>query len=160
MGYTIPMTRRNFVRAGTAVAGTFLLGTSIRRSGPAPAGAQTSAPPTVDRLAVRVVVDSYQDALVRTARVGEVEVQRFGVVSGAGLGKHVHNEFGLSLHLESQRGSETRKRERQHRRPAETGEMRQAQAGQRDQHDHDFGDFPEDDDRPLAELIGENSGIR
>ena len=108
MGYTIPMTRRNFVRAGTAVAGTFLLGTSIRRSGPAPAGAQTSAPPTVDRLAVRVVVDSYQDALVRTARVGEVEVQRFGVVSGAGLGKHVHNEFGLSLHLESQRGSETR----------------------------------------------------
>ena len=108
MGYSIPMTRRNFVRAGTAAAGTFLLGTAIRRSGPARAGAQTSAPPAVDRLAVRVVVDSYQDALVRTARVGEVEVQRFGVVSGAGLGKHVHNEFGLSLHLESQRGSETR----------------------------------------------------
>jgi len=104
----MPMTRRNFVRAGTAVAGTILLGASIRRSGPAPAGAQASAPPTVDRLAVRVVVDSYQDALVRTARVGDVEVQRFGVVFGPGLGKHVHNEFGLSLHLESQRGSETR----------------------------------------------------
>src|SRR5207247_4534919 len=95
MGYGIPMTRRNFVRTGTAAAGTILLGTAIRRSGPAPAGARTSAPPTVDRVAVRVVVDSYQDALVRTARVGEVEVQRFGVVSGAGLGKHVHNAFGL-----------------------------------------------------------------
>ncbi len=54
----------------------------MRRSGPASAAAQTSALPTVDRLAVRVLVDSYQDALVRTARVGNVEVQRFGVVYG------------------------------------------------------------------------------
>ena len=108
MRYGIPMTRRNFIRTSTTVAGTILLGGPIKRSGPAPAGAQTSAPPTVDRLAVRVVVDSYQDALVRTAKVGSVEVQRFGVVFGPGLGRHIHNEFGLSLHLESQRGSETR----------------------------------------------------
>src|SRR5437867_3803828 len=108
MGFSIPMTRRNFVRASSVLTGTILLGGPIRRSGPAPAGAQTSAPLTVDRLAVRVVVDSYQDALVRTAKVGTVEVQRFGVVFGPGLGRHIHNEFGLSLHLESQRGSETR----------------------------------------------------
>jgi 7,8-dihydropterin-6-yl-methyl-4-(beta-D-ribofuranosyl)aminobenzene 5'-phosphate synthase len=62
----------------------------------------------VDRLAIRVVTDSYQDALVRTARVGQVEVQRVGVILGSGLRKHLHNEFGLSLHLESRRGAETR----------------------------------------------------
>jgi len=105
MTHSIPMTRRTFVRAGTAVAGTVLLGTSIP-----PLGASASRSPD-ERAAGRgspggpCIVDSYQDALVRTARVGEVEVQRFGVVFGPGLGRHVHNEFGLSLHLESQRGT-------------------------------------------------------
>jgi 7,8-dihydropterin-6-yl-methyl-4-(beta-D-ribofuranosyl)aminobenzene 5'-phosphate synthase len=108
MRHSIPTTRRNFVWTSTAVAGTLLLGGPIRRPGPPSAAAQTSAPPTVDRLAVRVLVDSYQDALVRTARVGSVEVQRFGAVFGPGVGKQLHSEFGLSLHLESQRGGETR----------------------------------------------------
>jgi len=97
MRYGIPMTRRNFIRTSTTVAGTILLGGPIKRSGPAPAGAQTSAPPTVDRLAVRVVVDSYQDALVRTAKVGSVEVQRFGVVFGPGLGRHIHSIWSPSV---------------------------------------------------------------
>jgi len=108
MGYSIAMTRRNFIRTGTAVAATVLVGGPARRSGLVAAAAQTSAPPTVDRLAVRVVVDSYQDALARSARVGAVEVERVGTVFGPGLGKQILNEFGLSLHLESQRGSETR----------------------------------------------------
>ena len=108
MGYRIAMTRRNFIRTSTAVAATVLVGGPVRSSGLVPAAAQTSAPPTVDRLAVRVVVDSYQDALVRSGRVGAVEVERFGTVFGPGLGKQILNEFGLSLHLESQRGSETR----------------------------------------------------
>jgi 7,8-dihydropterin-6-yl-methyl-4-(beta-D-ribofuranosyl)aminobenzene 5'-phosphate synthase len=100
--------RRQFLRTGTAAAGALLLGGPLRPWGPTSTVAQPSAPPTVDRLAVRVVVDSYQDALVRSTRVGRVEVQRFGVLFGPALGRHIHNEFGLSLHLESQRGSETR----------------------------------------------------
>src|SRR5262249_23468003 len=100
------LTRRAFIGTSAAVAGTILMPRPIRN--PSPASAQTSAPPTVDRLAVRVVVDSYQDALVRAAKVGNVEVQRFGIVFGSGLGRHIHNEFGLSLHLESLRGSEAR----------------------------------------------------
>lgn len=59
----------------------------------------------MDRLAVRVVVDSFQDALVRNAKVGNVTVER---VAGAGLSKRIYGEFGLSLHLESQRESEKR----------------------------------------------------
>lgn len=69
--------------------------------------AQTSTPPTVDRLAVRVVIDSFQDALARSQKVGNVDVRRFGIFGG-GLDRQVHNEFGLSLHLESVRGDETR----------------------------------------------------
>jgi len=92
------------------MAGTILVGGSLGRTGgwEKPAQAQTSAPPAVDRLAVRVVVDSYQDAIVRSAKVGTVEVERFGTILGPGFGKQIHNEFGLSLHLESQRGDETR----------------------------------------------------
>lgn len=55
-----------------------------------------------------MVVDGFHDALLRTTRVGNVEVQRVGEILGAGLQKHLHNEHGLSLHLESQRGSEKR----------------------------------------------------
>jgi 7,8-dihydropterin-6-yl-methyl-4-(beta-D-ribofuranosyl)aminobenzene 5'-phosphate synthase len=103
-----PISRREILRA------TALLGSSAALSAlPAwtrGARAQTpaSAVPVVDRLAVRVVTDSYQDALVRTARMGQVEVQRVGLILGPGFGKHLHSEFGLSLHLESQRGAEMR----------------------------------------------------
>jgi 7,8-dihydropterin-6-yl-methyl-4-(beta-D-ribofuranosyl)aminobenzene 5'-phosphate synthase len=45
------------------------------------------------------------DGLVRSGKVGNVEVER---VSGASLTKRIHGEFGLSLHLESQRGGEKR----------------------------------------------------
>jgi len=83
MGYRIAMTRRNFIRTSTAVAATVLVGGPVRSSGLVPAAAQTSAPPTVDRLAVRVVVDSYQDALARSARVGAVEVERDVPISAA-----------------------------------------------------------------------------
>src|SRR2546422_9368557 len=44
---------------------------------PAPAGAQTSAPPTVDRLAVRVVVDSYQ--------IGRASCRERGEISGGAV---------------------------------------------------------------------------
>ena len=104
------LTRRDFLRAGAMLGGTALVGASFERSGSVLAWAQPSAPPAVDRLAVRVIVDSYEDAVVRSAKVGNVEVQRVGwiPIPGAGLQKRLHNEFGLSLHLESQRGGEAR----------------------------------------------------
>jgi 7,8-dihydropterin-6-yl-methyl-4-(beta-D-ribofuranosyl)aminobenzene 5'-phosphate synthase len=99
------VTRRDFLRATGLVGGTLFIGSSVWRSGRWLAQAQTSAPPTVDRLAVRVVVDGFIDGLARGAKVGNVEVQR---VAGAGLTKRIHSEHGLSLHLESQQGNETR----------------------------------------------------
>lgn len=105
MSSRMSVTRRDFLRATGWLGGTVLVGSSLWRSERWLAQAETNAPPTVDRLGVRVVVDSYQDALVRSAKVGNVEVQR---VAGAGLTKRILGEFGLSLHLESERGAEKR----------------------------------------------------
>lgn len=102
------LTRRALLRTGAIVGGTILVGLPVARPGRWLAQAQTSAPPAVDRLAVRVVVDGYHDALLRSTKVGTVEVQRVGTIPGVGLQKHIHNEHGLALHLESQRGSERR----------------------------------------------------
>lgn len=102
------MARRDFLRAGAFVGGTVLVGLSLTRGARWVAPARASTPPVVDRLAVRVVVDAYHDALARTAKVGTVEVQRFELALGTGLQKHLHNEHGLALQLESDRGSEKR----------------------------------------------------
>jgi 7,8-dihydropterin-6-yl-methyl-4-(beta-D-ribofuranosyl)aminobenzene 5'-phosphate synthase len=105
MSSKMRITRRDFLRATGLAGGTVLIPSLLEKSEKSLAQAQTSAPPTVARLAVRVVVDSYQDALVRNTKVGNITVER---VAGAGLGKRIYGEFGLSLHLESQREGEKR----------------------------------------------------
>jgi 7,8-dihydropterin-6-yl-methyl-4-(beta-D-ribofuranosyl)aminobenzene 5'-phosphate synthase len=106
MSYSV-ISRRGYLRGSMILGGTALMAALPLRPARRLLHAQTSTPPTVDRLGVRVVIDSFQDALARSQKVGNVDVQRFGVF-GAGLDKQVHNEFGLSLHLESVRGGETR----------------------------------------------------
>ena len=102
-------TRRDFVRAGSCAGAVVLLGSSRARGlGRWVAAAPGSAPPVVDRLAVRVVVDNAQDALQRSARVGNVEVERVGMIMEPDLGRQVVSQFGLGYHLESRRGDETR----------------------------------------------------
>jgi len=65
--------------------------------------------PQVDRLAVRVVTDSYHHAFEPTRALRDLRIQRYAF----GLRKDAEprtllNEWGLSLHLESARGSEQR----------------------------------------------------
>lgn len=102
------LNRRDFLRAGAVVGGAVLVGAPVGRSRGWLARAQTSAPPIVDRLAVRVVVDNAHDVIVKSAKVGTVDVQRVGWSLGPNLNKQLHSEFGLGFHLESQRGGETR----------------------------------------------------
>jgi 7,8-dihydropterin-6-yl-methyl-4-(beta-D-ribofuranosyl)aminobenzene 5'-phosphate synthase len=66
--------------------------------------------PEVDRLSVRVVVDSYQFAVTAGKKLGPVDVQHFGWGLSADRppGRTLVSEFGLSMHAESQRGGETR----------------------------------------------------
>src|SRR5437763_16586001 len=88
-------TRRDFVRAGSGAGAVVLLGSSRARGlGRWVAAAPGSAPPVVDRLAVRVVVDNAQDALQRSARVGNVEVERVGMIMEPDLGRSEERRVG------------------------------------------------------------------
>jgi hypothetical protein len=66
--------------------------------------------PEIDRVAVRVVVDSYQFAVAPSRKVANVDIEHFGWGIGGGKppGKTLISEFGLSTHVESRRGTETR----------------------------------------------------
>lgn len=91
-----------------AAAGLGLAGSLFSNIRIATAQPLTGTPAEVDRLAVRVVTDSYLHGLEPSAKVGDVTVQRAQVLPADGLPRTLQNEWGLALHLESARGSETR----------------------------------------------------
>jgi 7,8-dihydropterin-6-yl-methyl-4-(beta-D-ribofuranosyl)aminobenzene 5'-phosphate synthase len=99
------LSRRHLLRAGAVLGGATWAGFVLPRGRGGLVEAEPSSTPVVDRLAIRVVVDGYHDAIAKSTRVGSVDVQRTGF---AGLTRSLHSEHGLSLHLESWRGSETR----------------------------------------------------
>lgn len=66
-------------------------------------------PPEVDRLAVRVVTDSYHHSMEPSGQFGPVAVQRASFALSRGSApRTLLNEWGLALHIESTRGGETR----------------------------------------------------
>jgi 7,8-dihydropterin-6-yl-methyl-4-(beta-D-ribofuranosyl)aminobenzene 5'-phosphate synthase len=97
--------RRDVLCAGGAAALSYLVAALLGGAKPARAEVLRQPVPEVDRLAVRVVTDSYQLAIAPNMRIGEVEVERFGMPPA---GKSLLGEFGLALHLESLRRDETR----------------------------------------------------
>jgi 7,8-dihydropterin-6-yl-methyl-4-(beta-D-ribofuranosyl)aminobenzene 5'-phosphate synthase len=97
--------RRDVLCGGGAALLGYIVAALLEGAKPARAEALRGPVPEVDRLAVRVVTDSYQLAIAPNATVGQVEVQRFGMPPA---GKSLLGEFGLAMHLESTRGNETR----------------------------------------------------
>ncbi|WP_374547395.1 MBL fold metallo-hydrolase [Rhodoblastus sp.] len=77
---------------------------------PARAQALQTAPPEIDRLAIRILVDSYQFAVAPSRKAGDVDIMHFGWGLGDGKapGRTLISEFGLAMHAQSQRGQETR----------------------------------------------------
>ncbi len=71
-----------------------------------PAGAAGLDTPTVDRLSIRVLVDSSYDLFFRPNTVSGVAITP--APRAADFRRSLHNEWGLSLWLESQRASEAR----------------------------------------------------
>jgi len=95
--------RRRFLHASAAV-GSSLLATGIGR----PAAAATRIEvPAVDRIVVQEVTDGAHDVFLRGSEQPGLAVQRTG--SNAATGKTLHSEWGLALHIESQRGVEARR---------------------------------------------------
>jgi 7,8-dihydropterin-6-yl-methyl-4-(beta-D-ribofuranosyl)aminobenzene 5'-phosphate synthase len=118
------LSRRDVLRLGALAGGALLAGTLVGCDSKSPAAKPTghrpgsgdaaalrvtdSGPPVVDRLAVTVVVDNSYDALVKSAKVGTVDVVRSGLGLGPDLPRQLYSEWGLGLHLQSTRGDETR----------------------------------------------------
>ena len=98
---SLNLNRRQFVLGSAAVLAQMGI------SNPLSAQAQKLSVPTVDSLTIRVITDSTYD----TPRAGGnkwVKVRRSGFISQTDYRKALHNEWGLSLALESKIGTDTR----------------------------------------------------
>ena len=102
--------RRDVICGGGLATFGAMLSALLGGARPVRAAGVTGAVPEIDSLAVRVVIDSYQFAVAPSTKVGNVEIQRFGWGSGGGKppGRTLISEFGLSMHVETRRGAETR----------------------------------------------------
>ena len=102
--------RRDVICGGGAALFSAVVTTLIGSGKPVRAEAVAGKVPEIDRVAVRVVVDSYQFAVAPSRKVADVEIEHFGWGIGGGKppGKTLISEFGLSMHVESRRGTETR----------------------------------------------------
>ena len=97
--------RRDVLCAGGDALMGALVALLVPWSTPARAQRLSGAVPTVDRLAIRVVTDSYHLAIAPDITQDGLTVERYGMPAA---GPSLLGEFGLSLHLESWRGAERR----------------------------------------------------
>lgn len=110
-GYLGSPQRRRLFRAGAGslavLAAGGLFASRVAEAKPIESPA---AVPVVDRLAVRVVTDSYHHAFERGGAFGTVQVHRLGfaVAPRTPPRRTLQNEWGLALHIESSRAGETR----------------------------------------------------
>jgi 7,8-dihydropterin-6-yl-methyl-4-(beta-D-ribofuranosyl)aminobenzene 5'-phosphate synthase len=104
------MRRRDVVCGGGAAMFSAIVTMLMGNAKPVRAATISGSVPEIDRAAIRVVVDSYQFAVAPSRKVPGVDIEHFGWGIGEGKppGKTLVSEFGLSLHVESQRGTEKR----------------------------------------------------
>ncbi|HZF32988.1 MAG TPA: MBL fold metallo-hydrolase [Candidatus Angelobacter sp.] len=101
--------RRSVLCGGGGAVFGMIVTALIGRNEPAKAAAISGSVPEVDRLLVRSVIDSYQIAVAPSSKIDNVEIQRFGWALGdQPPSRAIISEFGLSMHVESRRGSEVR----------------------------------------------------
>ena len=94
--------RRKFLTGSAALAGTVAVNgmTWVNHAAAAPI-----EPPVVDKLSIRVLVDSMQNIFLRPTTVNGVTAQPTPVT--AGFPNIIHTQWGLSLVLESTLGTES-----------------------------------------------------
>jgi 7,8-dihydropterin-6-yl-methyl-4-(beta-D-ribofuranosyl)aminobenzene 5'-phosphate synthase len=102
--------RRDVVCSGGAAVFGAIVTALMGSSKPVKAEAISGSVPELDGVAVRVVVDSYQFAVAPSRKLADVDIQHFGwgVSGDKPPGKTLVSEFGLSMHAETRRGTETR----------------------------------------------------
>src|ERR1044071_2748626 len=105
MGDLGNLKRREFLKASAAVAAASAAGgfgcVEI-------ANAQSIQIPTIDKLTMRVLIDQVHDQYLRTSTVNGVVHAGPGPSRSADARNVLHNQWGLSLFLETERGQEQR----------------------------------------------------
>ena len=99
--------RRHFLQGSASLGGTLLAGGVPLDRCAAAAPVHIDAP-VVDRVVVQEVTDGAHDIFLKGAELPGLSVQRTGIPAGA-KGRTLHGEWGLALHIESQKGGETRR---------------------------------------------------
>src|SRR5258708_14968297 len=101
--------RREFLCGGGASILSGMLATLLAGAKPVRAEAVTGSLPELDRVAVRIVIDSYQFAVAPSRKLPNLDVQHFGWgLSDKPPRRTLVSEFGLAMQVESRRGNETR----------------------------------------------------
>jgi 7,8-dihydropterin-6-yl-methyl-4-(beta-D-ribofuranosyl)aminobenzene 5'-phosphate synthase len=101
--------RREFVCGGGASILSGILAALLAGSKSVRAEAVIGSLPELDRVAVRIVIDSYQFAVAPSRKLPNLDVQHFGWgLSDKPPLRTLVSEFGLAMHVESRRGNETR----------------------------------------------------
>jgi 7,8-dihydropterin-6-yl-methyl-4-(beta-D-ribofuranosyl)aminobenzene 5'-phosphate synthase len=102
---TEPLKRRDFLKASAAFAGAAAAGgfSCVELASAAPIDV-----PTIDKLTMRVLIDQAHDSFLRGSTVKGVVHEGPGPGRSADARNVFHNQWGLSLFLETQRAQETR----------------------------------------------------
>jgi 7,8-dihydropterin-6-yl-methyl-4-(beta-D-ribofuranosyl)aminobenzene 5'-phosphate synthase len=101
--------RRDIICSGGSAIFSSLVAALLGDTKPARAQTISGTVPEVDRATIRVVTDNYHFALSPSGKIGDVTVERpVFPVPDKPPQKVLLSEFGLSMHLETQRGDETR----------------------------------------------------
>jgi 7,8-dihydropterin-6-yl-methyl-4-(beta-D-ribofuranosyl)aminobenzene 5'-phosphate synthase len=101
------LNRRTFL-CGSTLAASSLTCTGIART----ASGQTTAritPPEVDKLVIRVLVDGQHDVFIPEQKVPDVAIAQTRLQRGDSFRRSLRSEWGLSLHLASDKGAETKR---------------------------------------------------
>jgi len=104
------ISRRDVLCGGGASALTLMIAALLGDTQPARAATISGSVPEIDALAVRVVVDSFQFAVAPSRSLEGVEIQHFGwgIRKDSPPGRTLVSEFGLAMHVETRRGTQTR----------------------------------------------------
>ena len=104
------ISRRDVLCGGGAGALTVMIAALLGDTQPARAATISGSVPEIDALAVRVVVDSFQFAVAPSRSLEGVEIQHFGwgIRKDSPPGRTLVSEFGLAMHVETRRDTQTR----------------------------------------------------
>jgi 7,8-dihydropterin-6-yl-methyl-4-(beta-D-ribofuranosyl)aminobenzene 5'-phosphate synthase len=101
--------RRDVLCSGGSALFSSLVAALLGGANPTRAQTISGNVPEVDRATIRVVTDNYHFALSPSGKIGDVMVERIGFpLSDKPPEKVLLSEFGLSMHLETQRANDTR----------------------------------------------------